>query len=193
MNINGTLATRAALVPRGYSSVADSIDGAYGSGTWDNSGLFAGTPSLLELDVTQSAYSIEYTHGDWIASVEYGRTVSTGTNTIKALGQNRVPLASYDDRFYGQLTWQANKRLGLGIYYAFDDSDPKHENPAPKKFTTLADAAAGVSYALTSWWLVKLETHSLDGLGGLGVAGDLNPGAINPKWTYVVFKSTISF
>jgi len=193
LKMMGTLATHAVLVPRGYAGVAEMIDAGYGKGTWDNSGLFAGTHSMLELDVVQSAFSAEYTRGDWIATIEYGPTVTKGINTIAALGLNRVPFSSYDNRYYAQVAWQVNKRFGAGVYYAFDDSDPKDENPAPKKFTTLQDIAVGASFALKPWWLLKAEVHVLDGLGGLGVAGDLNPGAINPKWNYLVLKSTISF
>jgi hypothetical protein len=190
--LDGRLGTRAELVARGYGAPVSAIDTAFGAGTWDHSGLFAGTPSQVDTKGVQQIASIEYTRGDWVATAEYMASRIAGSNTIAALGLIATPVVSEERHYYVQLTRQLSRRWGVGAYYAFSDIDPSHTSGQSRSATTLKDPAVAVSFSITPWWLAKAEFHSLTGTGGLNVAGDSNPPRGN-HWNYVVLKSTMSF
>ncbi|MGC4072158.1 MAG: hypothetical protein QM760_06500 [Nibricoccus sp.] len=190
--------TRAALTEMGssYAAVAAMIDAGYGAGTWDYSGLFAGSPGLSEVDVTVQVFSAEYTHEKWIAAAEYKTMKNSGTTSLLAAPPFRTvnaSVSSSEEHWYVQTTYQATDKIGLGVYYAQSDFDPDNKNASDDKFTSINDLAAAASYALTSNWLFKVEAHALDGLGKLNIAGDHNKGATDASWNYFVVKATFSF
>jgi predicted porin len=181
-------------VETGYSTqAADQIDFFYGAGTWDYSGLFAGTSGSSEVDVTVKVFAVEYTRNKWIAAAEYKLSENEGITSLPALGVNRSPVESEEQSWYAQVTYQATDKLGVGVYYAQSDFDPDNKDPIDDKYTTVDDLALGASYALTDNWLIKVEGHAMDGLAKLNIVGDRNLGATDPKWSYFVVKTTFSF
>lgn len=192
--LNSRLQTRAGLAETGYVTPAPAqIDFFYGAGTWDYSGLFAGTSGFSEVDVTVRVFAVEYTHDKWIAAAEYKSSVNEGITSLPALGVNNSPVKSEENSWYAQVTYQATGKLGVGVYYAQSDFDPDNKDPIDDKYTKVDDLAIGASYALTDNWLFKVEAHALDGLAKLGIAGDRNVGATDPSWNYYVVKTTFSF
>lgn len=137
-------------------------------------------PARTEIDYTAQVASIEYTRGKWVAATEYKHAVAK----VEVTNFPVPPSSSAEDHVYFQLTYQATDKLGLGAYYAYSD----YESSGVTK-----DIALAVSYAIQPWWLVKAEVHAIDGIGELGSAGDLNPGATDETWTYFVLKTTVSF
>ena len=141
--------------------------------------LVAG-PAIMEIDYSNHVASVEYTRGKWTASAEY--KLITSENTITNFPV--PPTTSHENHVYGQLTYQATDKLGLGVYYCYSD----YENSGVDK-----DAAFAACYAIQPWWLVKAEVHLMDGINNLDNAGDSNPGASDKTWSYLVLKTTLSF
>ena len=198
VELNSVVQTRAGLAETGSpnEAIAAMIDAGFGAGTWDHSGLFAGSRGFTEADVAVQIFSVEYTHEKWIAVAEYKDMETEGTTSLFAsppLLLVNSPIATSENHWYAQVTYQATDTLGLGLYYAQSDFDPDNKDARDDKFTSMDDLAVAASYALTSNWLIKVEAHALDGLGKLNVAGDRNRGATDPKWNYFVVKTTFSF
>lgn len=189
----GYLDTSAGAYGRGFGAAPASIDAAFGAGVWDHSGLFAGTPTTVDIRYTVRSFGAEYTRGKWIYAAEWKDERVKGSSGIPALGLINGPVSTLKESMYGQVAYQATDRFGLGIYYAYTDGDPKNTNPAPSEITTSKDAAFAVSYGLTKWWLIKAEVHRIKGLQDLGIAGDPVFPTARTTWNYFVFKSTVSF
>lgn len=132
------------------------------------------------VDYTAHVFSVEYTRGKWLAAAEYKHAISDVSVTFFPAASTKAS----EDHAYVQLTYQATDKLGLGAYYAYSDFETKGVDK---------DFALAASYAIQPWWLVKAEVHLMDGIGNLGNAGDLNPGATDETWTYFVLKTTVSF
>jgi hypothetical protein len=152
-----------------------------------------GQPIITTVDVTTNVASVEYTKDKWTAVAEYKYARNGASTEIAAFGVKGQKSTSRSQNWYGQLSYQATKTLGFGVYYSYLDSDPKSLDASDDKFTTLKDTAGAVSYAITPWWIVKAEYHFLDGLSGLNVVADSNPAATDSSWNYIVLKTTLSF
>jgi hypothetical protein len=137
-------------------------------------------PAIIEVDYSANVLSAEYSFGNWIASAEYKHTSSESVITNFPV----PPGKGDEDHAYVQLSYQVTDDLGLGVYYAYTEYSAKG---------VVKDAALAASYAIEPWWLVKAEVHAIDGIGALGDAGDINPGANDETWTYFVLKTTLSF
>ena len=198
LELNSRVQTRAGLAEVGssYAAVAEMIDMGFGEGTWDFSGLFAGSLSTVEADIQTHVASVEYSRERWVLAAEYRRMETEGTTSLFASAPLLVvnaPIEAAEEHWYAQATYQATDKLGLGVYYAQSDFDPKNQDARDGKFTSMNDLALGASYAVTDNWLVKIEGHALDGLGKLNIAGDRNFGATDARWNYFVVKTTFSF
>jgi hypothetical protein len=182
-------------------ALPNAVDAMMGRGTWDNSGLFAGTPANVSgYDVSFRTYSAEYSTGKWVFAAEYALLdLLHGTATIPALARLGRPTASPTsngfERYYGQVTREATAKLGFGYYYSFVQA---------QRFATAAvrgqpgnsnkDHAVAASYNLTKWCVVKAEYHLMDGYVLAFLAGAPKPAATeSSKWHHVVLKTTISF
>ncbi|HEY9247791.1 MAG TPA: hypothetical protein VIO38_01605 [Rariglobus sp.] len=137
-------------------------------------------PAITEVDYQPQVFSVEYTRGKWIATVEY-KHADVGVDVTNFPVPNS---SSTENHTYAQLTYQATDRVGLGVYYCYSD----YSSTGVDK-----DAAFAASYAIQPWWLVKAEVHFMDGINQLGSAGDSNPGASDNTWNYLVLKTTVSF
>lgn len=132
------------------------------------------------LDYTSQAISVEYTRDKWIFAAEH-KINTADTNFVLPF----IPDSKATDHLtYVQATYQLTEQVGLGVYHGWTN----YETGADDRDTALA-----VSYAPTSWWLLKAEAHYIDGLRNLPQSGDLNPGATDETWTYFVVKSTFTF
>jgi hypothetical protein len=163
------------------------------AGFWD--AFVAGQPASARLDYTGTYYSAEYTRGDWQFAAEAQYTDVKETDQMPVLGASTMTRISAS--YYAMATWQATHRLQLGTYYGIaygDRNDPNGHNvvAVPAHTMWLKDFALAASYKLTDWWLVKAETHFLDGTKGMS-AGNGDAATWSPHWTYVALKSTFSF
>jgi hypothetical protein len=195
----GKLGTIKELSPN-YASIAKGVDTALGAGTWDSSGLFAGTATSIEdLNVWYRVYSIEYTHGKWTIAGEYKLfDVTKATIVIPAmalLGQPaRSPLDIRREAYYVMATYQATDKIGLGLYYSCERMARNRPGAGkdPNNYTN--DWAAAISYSINDNWVIKAEAHLIDGLSMVNNNGDTNTNAGSDKnWGYYAVKTTFSF
>ena len=158
------------------------------------------------LDLTYWVGGLEYTWGDLTLAAEAKWMEMDGISKMPPMMGGDSPF--HRDLFFAYLSaaYQVTDRLGLGAYYGYeDDNDGGHEIA---DLDVTQDWCAAVSYNLTSWWILKFETHWLDGVGILYSVPDANdlpvqlpPGAIPPPgvqitnddWFYFVLKTTLSF
>lgn len=191
------LRTKAELTAAGQSLATPTmIDTVYGAGAWDLSGRFAGTPAQSAIEVfTDHVLSAEYVRGDWTYSAEVKYEDLEGANTVPALGVSKAAFNTHFVGAYAMSAYQATDRLGLGAYFCYSDRDRGNQNAASNGVEIARDAAVAASYALTPWWLVKVEAHRIHGLGFLGGIGDVNrtTATEGQTWSYFMFKSTVSF
>ena len=180
-----------------YLALARQVDGAFGTGTWDNSGLFAGTSIHSHAKARLHAFSAEYTHDKWLLAAEYKRRDETdGVITVPAIGVLGLPttntFAYHYEQYYGMVTYQATDQIGCGVYYAYENTARGSSSSDP--LTTSKDWAAAISYAPNEYWIFKVEGHLVDGRSLVYSAGDDNrTSGTDRTWTYLVLKTTFSF
>jgi hypothetical protein len=183
-----------------YLGLARSVDAALGAGAWDKSGLFAGTPvSSVDIRTQFHLLSAEYTWNKWLFAAEYKRHDNSNglvyTPALARLGRPTVAnYSAYNEEYYGMVTYQATRQLGLGLYYSKEQLDRNVSSASSDPLKHTKDWAAAVSYALNDAWIFKFECHQIDGLSLVYSAGDDNrTSGLDPRWTYLVVKSTFSF
>ncbi len=137
-------------------------------------------PMDTELIYTTQVLSAEYTRDKWTFAAEH----KFNTADIDFVSPFAPDSKETDQLTYVQVAYQLTDQVGLGVYHSWTNYETGVDD---------RDTAAAVSYAPTSWWLLKAEAHLMDGLRNLGGAGDLNPGATDDSWTYFVVKSTFTF
>ena len=145
-----------------------------------------------DLDLAIQVASIEYTWGSLTVAAEAKKMKIS--DTVYAADTVIDPGLSftYDALFYYvSASYQITDDLGVGVYYSFrDDNADDHTVSGPNN--TGKDYCAAVSYALTDWWLLKLEYHRIDGFVMLDDVPDTNTKS-NDQWNYFVLKTTVSF
>jgi hypothetical protein len=184
-------------------ALAGLVDTMLGAGTWDYSGMFAGTPAgVNNVDVLFRTISAEYTHGRWIFAGEYKLVDQLhGLTSVPALALLGQPTSSpYTNNllyYYGSISFEASDRIGLGYYYA-QNSDKRQgtaaEKALPENFSK--DHCFAISYKVTKWCVAKAEYHFMDGLTPLTLSGDRNDVSTitgSSRWNYLVLKTTVSF
>lgn len=191
--LSGPMKTAAqlALAP----SDARATPSAFPPGVYDF--LMAGKSGSLSGNSGRYTVSAEYTHGAWQFAAEYLLVKSKFTVAYPAPIGSRIS-DTKSDAYYVSGTWQANDKLQLGLYYSETYAD-KHDHSGntrlivPKHTAYLKDTAFAASYGLTSWWLLKGEIHLNNGTRGLTAASNGDALTWEPRWTYFVLKSTVSF
>ncbi|TVR53075.1 MAG: hypothetical protein EA425_03920 [Puniceicoccaceae bacterium] len=174
------------------------VDQMLGAGTWDFSGMFAGTSTLIDnLDVTFRVLSLEFMYDRWLFAAEYKLLDLYDGNihlpAMALLGQPvDQPLRSAATEYYGMVTYQATDQIGVGAYYAYSLGNRHASGASSNPNQRTHDYALAVSYAPTPSLILKLEGHYLDGRSFIGGDGQANP-ATDRTWTYFIFKSTFSF
>lgn len=182
-----------------YTALPVMVDTALGSGVWDHSGLFAGTPVVSDVRVSFHSFAAEYTRGKWLFAAEYKRQDNTrGSIYAPALARLGRPATSAFvtnyEAYYGMVTYQATDRIGLGLYYSAEDLARKNSAAGDDPINHTKDWAAAVCYAVNDSWILKLEGHLMDGRSLILTNGDDNRASgTDTKWTYLVLKSTFSF
>lgn len=198
-SLPGSLATTDEIPPF-TMAIPTMVDATLGAGTWDHSGLFAGTPASLEhLQNVMKTASAEYTFGKWTLAAEYKRIDITGgwmnVPAFAYLGlPTKPPADMFEEDYYGMVTYQATKRIGLGLYYCYQNVAAKTPGSSHDPDSYTKDWAAAVSFAASDNWIFKLEGHAMSGRSLIWAAGDDNHGSGNAKsWIYLVAKTTFSF
>lgn len=180
-----------------YHALAKQVDAGFGAGTWDHSGLFAGTAIHSHVKAQLHALSAEYTHDKWLLAAEYKwRDEGDGQITVPAIGALGLPITSsfayHYEQYYGMVTYQATDQIGCGLYYAYENT--ARGSSANNPLTTAKDWAAAISYAPNEYWVFKVEGHLVDGRSLIYSAGDDNrANGTDRTWTYLVLKTTFSF
>jgi hypothetical protein len=194
IDVEGQLSTKGVATIPGltYSSTPVLIDEGYGAGTWDYE--FAGKPAQTIDYLHSQILSAEYTWRNWVFAAEAKASPSHLATNIPALGVKDSYSKAREEDAYVMATYQATKKVGLGLYYSYQNSNTL-DHTTPSELLLTRDAAAVVSYAIESWWLFKVEFHEINGLGIVNSAGDYNTNApaAGPKWDYLVLKTTFSF
>lgn len=163
-----------------WNTPVSGLRAGYGVERLPSADLVLGGVIASELEYTSQVFSVEYIRDKWLFAAEYKINDAALDFALPFIPDSK----STDRVAYGQATYQATERLGLGLYH----SHGKYDNG-----DTVNDTAFAVSFAIQPWWLVKAEVHAIDGLHFLGEAGDSNPGARDETWTYFVLKTTLSF
>jgi hypothetical protein len=129
------------------------------------------------------------------------------------VGRNKLPSGFYNEvqdldqvRVFASLPLNFYPRAGRAFGASYDGAAVYGNIPAGKAGSLDYQAYVGMMQpldedmpfmkGLASTNLEnqrKAEVHLMDGIGNLGNAGDLNPGATDETWTYFVLKSTLSF
>lgn len=191
----GHLATEQSATAPGmtFSATPLEIDDFYGAGAWNY--LFAGRPLAATGSAAYQYASIEYSVGKWVLASEYRQQPTSIHSTIPSLGIQNQYSSTFEIDGYVMATYQATSKVGVGAYYGYTNTDTKDSTATPADWRIERDAAAVVSYAPFSWWLLKVEFHEFNGLGLVNTAGDYNPNAptAGNRWDYLVLKTTFSF
>lgn len=196
-----TLGYRNQLLPSQLGQ-PDLVDSILGAGTWDQSGLFAGTSAWIADNATTfRTASVEFSRGDLVLTAEYKlQDRFGGTTTIPALARigqaTTTPFVDIRWEFYYlQATYQVTKQIGVGAYYLHElrDRNSAGSSSDPKKY--LHDYAVAVSYAPNDWFVVKLEAHRMVGLTRLNFEGAKNifTADSDKDWNFFVFQTVFSF
>lgn len=182
-----------------FAALPVAVDRVLGTGAWDHSGLFAGTPVVSDVRVSFQAISAEYTRGKWLWAAEYKQQDNTRgviyTPALARLGRpTRSPFTTNYEFYYGMVTYQATSQLGLGLYYSYENLSRRNSRAAHDPLNHTRDWAAAISYAVNDSWIVKLEGHLLDGRSQVLTSGDDNRrSGTDNSWGYLLAKTTFSF
>ncbi len=163
-----------------WNTPVTGLRAGYSLETLPQGDLVLGPGLVSELQYQAQVFSVEYTKDKWTLAAEYKINHAELDFTLPFIPDSE----STDNIVYGQVTYQATDKIGLGVYHSHAD----FENG-----DTVDDTAVAVSYAIQPWWLVKAEAHAIDGLHSLSDSGDVNPGATDQTWSYFVLKTTLSF
>jgi len=195
----GVLGSRSQLRAE-YLTLPTMVDQLFGAGTWDGSGHWAGTPAnITNIRCANQVFSLEYTRARWLFAAESKLSNYTGgVSTIPALARlglpTTTPFSAYFEQYYGMATYQATDRVGLGLYYSYENVARKTPGSSSDPTQYTKDWAAAVSYAVNNAWILKVEGHLMNGRSLVWSAGDDNrTSGTGNAWTYLVVKSTFSF
>lgn len=157
----------------------------------------AGSPGSLQVDYNQYRVGLEYTWKDLVFATEYTR-IDTQIDLASMVATAHSSGSS--DNFYGMVTWQAIKQVGLGLYYgeSYEDRHDRHPTStpfAPGHVGYTKDLALALSYSPADWCIFKIENHFYNGTSQVHNRAGWNglPGSWPASWNYFVLKTTISF
>lgn len=181
-----------------FAALPALVDSLMGSGVWDNSGYFAGTPLTSHARVLFHVISAEYTHDKWLLAAEYKRQENTGTIDAPAFARLGRPTSSafqtHYEWYYGMVTYQVTKKLRAGLYYSYENLARKDSAASSNPINYTKDWSAAVSYAVTDAWIVKAEGHLMNGRSQTLTSGDDNLSfPTHNNWTYLILKATFTF
>lgn len=148
----------------------------------DNSN-FVKLPALLWLA------SIEFNNQNYLGAFEYGQwsvEIDSKNTDIQPSSKNM------QERYYGMLSYRANKIVQHGVYYSvyYPDISEKNDKENYQK-----DLALFLRFDLTPYWLIKLSGHHIEGTAN--VNPQLNDNTpiyeLNKSWQMLLLKTTAYF
>jgi len=102
------------------------------------------------------------------------------------------------ESYYALIAYRFTEWLELGAYYSVFYADVNDRDGAeqiqqgfPEYRAWQKDLALSTRFDLTDFWIVKLETHLLDGVGLCPVVD--NPNGFDRHWMLFAIKTTFSF
>ncbi len=138
--------------------------------------------------------SIQYTHDNFIATSEYARYSGTFEMSKAPL----IPHSILDqDRWYIQLEFRLNSFIQTASYYSYllDNNDQRKvqsgELDAHSAF--MKDWAFSIRFDLTESWLLKLESHFIDGTAQVYAIENKSSPNLQRFWTLFAAKTTVTF
>ncbi|MBU0995166.1 MAG: hypothetical protein KJ737_21940 [Proteobacteria bacterium] len=137
------------------------------------------------------SYSVEYIWQNWTFSAENyilkrkAKIYSVATGEKVFLFDGDIDLAE-DDSYYLRLSYRFTDWLETGFYYSKYVDDEKKKNDENK----LRDQCLSLRFDINPYWIVKLETHLMN--GKFGVEPDDHGRAYN-EWMLYAAKMTFMF
>ncbi len=163
-------------------------------------------PVYINIDIPTMQFltlSAEYDFGNWTLAAEYNRWKydSTTMEDLSRIEQPSPPQLdeTYDsDAYYVLLSYRFTDWFEAGAYYTvfYDDRDDRDgdnlvQQGLPDYYAWQKDLALSARFDITDSWLIKLETHFMNG-SALGDFSD-NPDGFEEDWTLFAVKSTFNF
>jgi hypothetical protein len=164
----------------GASALTGKIEGAYTAAAMPD-------PMSVPFDVQSTGWlaSTEYLRKGLLLAAEYGRSIgrsTVGPTTMRATAEQAYGLAGYRWRSWLQTT----------AYYSVYHPDVRQRSGREHH---QYDAAAAVRFDVSPHWIVKLETHFVQGTAAL--SSQLNDGkplsALVNDWWLLAAKTTVYF
>jgi hypothetical protein len=133
----------------------------------------------------------EYAIRDWQLSAEYSRWRQTTSSSLPALTPTST---SESERYYAMASLRLDDQLEAGIYYSVqyndvDDRKGTRRTSYPER-AWQRDLAGSVRYDVNDSWLVKLESHFMDGAAYLSASDNRDP---KRYWWLFLLKTTVAF
>ncbi|MBN1780362.1 hypothetical protein JW948_04495 [bacterium] len=137
-------------------------------------------------------YSAEYIWKNLTLGGEYMVTDGEITTDGQVMGYRK------EQAYYGQAAYRFTKWLEIGSYYSvtYPDSEDKEGDRfkatgRPDYLAWQKDMCLTLRFDLNERWLVKCETHFMDGAGQLSPT--LNPDGFKQNWQLYTVKTSIIF
>jgi hypothetical protein len=170
------------------------VDGASSTGV-RSMPLQGGTysyPLDIELGIDRlSTLSAELIRGNWQLAAEMSQTqISLDAQGVQAdLGW---------DGWYGMVNYRVHERVELGTYYSefYNDRDDKKGKLLVARGDNAYEAwqkdlAISARFDITDNWLLKLETHVMDGVGQVNTQGETAD--LEQDWILYLAKMSYHF
>ena len=120
------------------------------------------------------------------------------TTDGEVTSEGQVVAAVKNEAYYGQATYRLNKTFEAGAYYSvqYPDYDDKNgqnlkAQGQPDYLAWQKDICMALRIDMNEYWLVKFETHIINGAGQLTSA--LNPDGYKQNWQLFAVKTAITF
>lgn len=151
--------------------------------------LFVATPVHAELPALLWAGSAEYSNNNWIFAAEYSQWKVDISSDNPALVPSR---STTSERGYISGFYRISDRLQPGLYYSILHPDTTKQSGIENRQN---DLAATLRTDLNANWILKFETHYMNGTADVNSA--LNDGATKGDqpvdWLVFMIKTTVFF
>lgn len=170
------------------------------------------TQSVFEVRMGAASGSLEYTYGNTVFAAEYSDTsydLSLALSPYYPAANKTLARKFHAIGYYGSLTHRFTDWFELGTYYSeyYSDKDDKDAKKAVASGLILAgqehskwlkDACLSARFDLTPSWILKLETHVMNGAALLySDDGNLNAAGTGTNydedWMLYAVKLSYSF
>ncbi|MCP4403615.1 MAG: hypothetical protein GY801_40710 [bacterium] len=161
-----------------------------------------GAPVYFTFDIPEMKRAFlfsEYNRGDWTVAAEYFRWDFDFTTHIDMSATDQPSPPPVDDSnesegYYGLLSYRFTDWFELGSYYSVyyaDRADRDGKNIEPDYRAWQKDIAISARFDVADFWIVKLETHFMD---GVALCAEVeNPDGFTQNWMFFAAKTTFYF